>query len=195
MYLGSQPSGCSPRRNDEHSRAGRLRAFAGHSAPVPELSIPDIIRTLNEQGVRYVVIGGVAALVHNLPLPMTIDLDVTPSRDDANLDRLADAFESLDAALLTADEHGTWFPRRPVDNWREYDPLHLVTRFGLFDIVFEPDGAPGGYDDLIASAEEHPIVSPESSALVISVAQWEHLKRAAGRAKDLEHLDRYLDDR
>lgn len=58
-------------------------ASAGRNAPVPELSIPDIIRTLNEYGVRYVVIGGVAAYVHNLPLPMTIDLDVTPSRDDA----------------------------------------------------------------------------------------------------------------
>jgi len=119
---------------------------------VPDLSIPDIIRTLNECGVRYVVIGGVAALVHDLPLPATIDLDVTPSRDDANLERLADAFDALDAALLTADDEGAWFPRRPVGNWRQYDTLHLVTRFGLFDIVFEPDGAPRGYDDLVTSA-------------------------------------------
>lgn len=162
---------------------------------MPELSIPDIIRTLNEHDVRYVVIGGVAALVHNLPLPMTVDLDVTPSRDNANLERLANAFEALDAALLTADEQGAWFPRRPVSNWRDYDPLHLVTRFGLFDVVFEPDGAPRGYDDLVASAEERPIASSEVSALVISLEQWEELKRAAGRAKDLEHLDRYFDDR
>jgi hypothetical protein len=70
-----------------------------------------------------------------------------------------------------------------------------VTRYGLFDIVFEPDGAPQGYDDLIGSAEEHPIDSLGVSARVISVAQWEDLKRAAGRAKDLEHLDRYLNDR
>ena len=99
MPLDGQPSDCSPQRNGEHSPEVKLRASAGRNEPVPELSIPDIIRTLNEYGVRYVVIGGVAAHVHNLPLPMTIDLDVTPSRDDANLERLADAFEALDAAL------------------------------------------------------------------------------------------------
>ena len=75
--LDGRLSACSQRPSGEHSRAVRLRVFARHSALVPELSIPDIVRTLNDHGVRYVVIGGVAALVHNLPLPMTIDLDVT----------------------------------------------------------------------------------------------------------------------
>ena len=183
-----------PANSDARSHAASAGACGARDELVPDLSIPDIIRTLNECGVRYVVIGGVAALVHDLPLPATVDLDVTPSRDDANLERLADAFEALDAALLTADGDGAWFPRRPVGNWRQYDTLHLVTRFGLFDIVFEPDGAPRGYDDLVASAQEHPVESADSSARVISVADWERLKRAAGRAKDLEHLDRYLHD-
>jgi hypothetical protein len=63
--------------------------------------------------VRYVVIGGVAALVHNLPVPATVDIDVTPSRDLNNLERLAAAFDTLEAGLLTAEEPGTWFPRHP----------------------------------------------------------------------------------
>jgi hypothetical protein len=48
---------------------------------VPDLDIAGIVQTLNAASVRYVIIGGVAALVHNLPLPATVDIDITPSRD------------------------------------------------------------------------------------------------------------------
>jgi hypothetical protein len=43
--------------------------------------------------VRYVAIGGVAALVHNLPLRATVGIDVTPSQDPKNLERLPAAFD------------------------------------------------------------------------------------------------------
>jgi hypothetical protein len=69
---------------------------------VPDLDIAGVVRTLNANGVRYVVIGGVPAMVHNLPLPATVDIDVTPSRDSKNLERLAKAFDTLEAGLLTA---------------------------------------------------------------------------------------------
>jgi hypothetical protein len=160
---------------------------------VPDLDIAAVVRTLNTSGVRYVIIGGVAALVHDLPLPATVDIDVTPSRDPRNLERLADAFDALEAGLLTADKPGTWFPRHPVDNWAQYDTLHLMTKYGLLDIVFTPDGAPRGYEDLAPESEERPIQTPDARALVISVAVWEHLKHAAGRAKDLEHLDLFYE--
>lgn len=137
------------------------------------------------------MIGGVAALVHDLPLPATVDIDVTPARDPRNLSRLARAFDDLEAALLTAEEGGAWFPREPTENWARYDTLHLVTRLGLLDIVFEPDGAPNGFDDLVGVAEEHPVLADDARALVISVVAWERLKEAAGRAKDLEHLDAF----
>jgi hypothetical protein len=69
---------------------------------VPDLDIAAVVRTLNAHGVRYVVIGGVAAMVHNLPLPATVDIDVTPSRDPKNLKRLAEAFDALEASLPRA---------------------------------------------------------------------------------------------
>ena len=146
---------------------------------MPDLDIPGVVRALNAHRVRYVVIGGVAALVHNLPVPATVDIDVTPSRDPKNLERL---------------EPGTWFPRHPVENWAQYDTLHLMTRYGPLDIVFAPDGAPRGFEDLQASAEKHPVQADDAPALVISVATWEQLKQASGRAKDLEHLDRFYEE-
>jgi len=50
-----------------------------------------IIETLNKFGVRYVVIGAVAALAHGAPMGATFDVDYTPARDPANLKRLSDA--------------------------------------------------------------------------------------------------------
>jgi len=68
--------------------------------------------------------------------------------------------------------------------WVEcHDPL---------DLVFVPDGAARGYDDLAASADDQRVAGSE--ALVITAATWERLKEASGRAKDLEHLDRYRED-
>ncbi len=160
---------------------------------MPDLDIASIVRTLNAHGVRYVVIGGVAALVHDLPLPATIDIDVTPDRDPKNLARLANAFEDLEAGLLTAEKAGAWFPRHPIENWSQYRMLHLMTKYGPLDIVFAPDGASRGYDDLVTTAEEHPVGADDAPAPVISVAAWEQLKQATGRAKDLEHLDRFYE--
>ena len=171
-----------------------MNAHAWRDAgPVPELDPGTIVRVLNKQGVRYVVIGGLAAEIHDLPVPATVDIDITPARDHTNLERLARAFDELDAGLYTAEEGGTWFPRTPVELWSQYDTLHLMTNAGPVDIVFTPDGAPSGYADLAsdsvrAELEDQPV-------MVITVAKWEALKKATGRAKDLEHLDLYYETR
>ena len=69
-----------------------------------------------------------------------------------------------------------------------------MTKCGPLDIVFAPDGAPRGFDDLQASADEQPVQADDALALVISVTTWEQLKQASGRAKDLEHLDRFYEE-
>ena len=48
----------------------------------------------DERGVDYVVVEGMAAVIHGSSLP-TRHVDVVPSRDDANLDRLARALHVL----------------------------------------------------------------------------------------------------
>lgn len=148
-----------------------------------------IVAVLNRHQVRFVVIGGMAAIVRDLPVPATVDIDITPSRDPPNLERLVAAFDELDAGLFTADRGGTWFPRHPIENWARYDTLHLMTKYGPLDLVFAPDGSARGYDDLATAADGQRVGGTE--ALVITVATWERLKEASGRAKDLEHLDLY----
>jgi hypothetical protein len=65
-----------------------------------------IVAVLNRHEVRFVVIGGMAAMVRDLPVPATVDIDITPSREPDNLERLAAAFDELEAGLLTADRGG-----------------------------------------------------------------------------------------
>ena len=55
---------------------------------MPELDPGTIVRVLNKHGVRYVIIGGIAAEIHDLPVPATVDIDVTPARDPKTVERL-----------------------------------------------------------------------------------------------------------
>ena len=58
----------------------------------------DIFRVLAAHGVRYVVIGNLGGTLHGSPL-VTNDIDLCPSRDDANL---AYAATQADAAYRAA---------------------------------------------------------------------------------------------
>lgn len=50
-----------------------------------------LLPVLESHEVHFVVIGGIAADIHDLPLPATVDLDITPTRDEENLHALAAA--------------------------------------------------------------------------------------------------------
>jgi hypothetical protein len=56
---------------------------------------PDrVVSALNDAGVDYVIVGGLAVAAHGV-VRATRDLDVVPSGDDLDMDRLATCLESL----------------------------------------------------------------------------------------------------
>ncbi len=117
-------------------------ASAQVGAPFPEA----IFEVLSRHAVRYIVVGGVAALMHNSPYP-TFDTDVCPAADERNLARLAEALKDMDARIFTTDEpSGIPFDPNAVF-LRENRLLNLVTDFGRLDVILEPAGS-GGYQDL-----------------------------------------------
>jgi hypothetical protein len=161
---------------------------------VPAFDPRPICRILNEHGVDYVVVGGFAAVLHGSALP-TADVDVVPSRDDANLDRLGDALNILEAKLRTAGGP----VEAPLDGpFLRAMPLmvNLTTKFGDVDVAFEPSGPRRGYDDWEVDASEVEI----AEGLTIRVASLDAIidsKRAAGRPKDeraLPHLESLRDE-
>lgn len=144
-----------------------------------------IVECLDRHRVSYVVIGGVAAMLQDVPIQETLDVDVVPQRETKNLNALANALIEMEARLrVPGDPDGVEIPldERTFGN---VSTLTFVTRFGPFDVLFEPAGAPG-YGDL-----EKRAVVLQRFGVEIAVASVEDLvamKRATGREKDASHL-------
>src|SRR2546430_9044366 len=85
--------------------SARTRPFGARRAlRVPsDLGVRAPLVTLDQHGVRYIVIGAVAAIAQGYPLT-TNDLDVTPERDSENIERLVSALKELHAKLRTPTE-------------------------------------------------------------------------------------------
>lgn len=154
----------------------------------PELAddhVAAICRVLIEHEVQFVVIGGIAARLHDTG-HATIDIDICPATDDDNLTRLATALQALDARLrIEGDPAGVRFDTHP-DALRPMMAMTLITAEGPLDLCFEPAGFSGGYADLAPGAVKIIVSSVE-----IPVASLDDVvasKRAAGRPKDVVAL-------
>lgn len=157
---------------------------------VRNLDVEGLLEALVSHSIDFILIGGTAAQILNLPVPSTIDVDIAPLRSRKNLQRLSQFFEDVNASLLTAEEDGAWFPRTPIENWAQYSTLHLITDFGLLDLVFEPTGTTDGYQDLLKGSVLLQV--GHSMIRCITEDQWVELKSSTGRPKDLEHLREYF---
>jgi hypothetical protein len=139
-----------------------------------------MLRTLERHGVRYVLIGGLAATLHGSPL-RTGDADICPARDPENIERLAAALRELQARIRTADTAAGVAFACDARFLGQMELLNLTTACGDLDIAFRPHGTTG-YDDLAPRAVRYDL-----EGLIIPVASLDDVirsKRAAGRAKD-----------
>ena len=141
----------------------------------------EALRTLASHQVAYVVIGGLAAALHGSPAN-TNDTDICPEGSPENLDRLAAALREMDARIRTDAEpdglplacDATFLARMKMVN--------VDTKYGWFDISFEPGGFPEGYSSLVPHAVRFPVEGFE--VLVASLRDVIASKEAANRPKD-----------
>ncbi len=150
-----------------------------------------LFEALNRHQVRYVLVGGLAGVVHGWP-GSTGDADIVPASDNANLGRLGHALHELDAVVWSDPDRQDLFPSgKPpeaddfgftAEGLRRHPVWHLTSRVGLIDIVFRVAGV-GTYDDLIGGARaEH--VEGVGEVPVASLDDVIASKRAADRPKD-----------
>ncbi|MGE5282688.1 MAG: hypothetical protein ACM3N0_10285 [Chloroflexota bacterium] len=155
----------------------------------PELDIPGILSALVEEGVEFLLIGGVAVGFHGF-IRGTKDVDVVPAPDPENLSRLARALKKLDAQVEGADEFKDDELPDPLDpevlalggNWV------LITRLGRFDVM-QWIGDDALWEKLSPNAVEAEI----SGGLTLKVVDYDGLvalKEQAGRPQDLIDLER-----
>jgi hypothetical protein len=149
-----------------------------------ELDPRSIFEVLEHHGVRYVLIGGLAATFHGSPL-VTNDVDVTPERTRDNLDRLSAALKELHARIRTdAVPEGLAFDHNGA-SLASADIWNLVTSAGDLDVTFVPAGT-GGYPDLRGGAIELDVLG--LTIPVAALADVVRSKEAAGREKDARTL-------
>lgn len=148
-------------------------------AQPPEFRPRPILDALLAHQVDFVVIGGMAGILHGSAY-VSFDLDIAYARDDQNLERLAAALEELDARLRGAPPDAPFI----LDARTLEAGVHFtfVTRYGSVDILTDPDGAPP-YDELKrAAGEPKPL-----EGVLVHAASLDHLiamKERTGRTKD-----------
>jgi predicted nucleotidyltransferase len=149
----------------------------------PPLRADEILRRLTARGVDFVVIGGIAAVLHGSP-QNTFDLDICFASDAGNLRGLGDVLQELHARLKGLDDDVPFVP--DADTLRRIEVLTMVTELGELDVLTRPAGSPD-YEALRRNADRFDLDG--FSVLVASIDDLIAMKTAAGREKDLIAVD------
>lgn len=147
-----------------------------------DTDLPRLIEALVVEQVAFVIIGGVALVLHG-SARVTQDLDICYSREPENLERLAKALGPFHPTLRGAP------PDLPFTldarTLRSGLNFTLTVEAGDIDLLGEVPGI-GGYDRVADSAVRMTVYGHE--VRVMSLGALERAKRAAGRLKDLADL-------
>ena len=136
-----------------------------------------VLSDLNEAGIRYVVVGGIAVIGHGV-VRATRDVDVMVTPDDETAAALVGLMDGWEATR----PDGSPEPRdRPSRGW----PLHLRTRLGLVDVLAEED-PPLDLAGLLSRAQTRTVEGTQ--APLCGLADLVALKRRSARPGDIEDL-------
>jgi hypothetical protein len=161
----------------------------------PDLKVDELLAELVSAGVDFVVIGGIAVMLHGYPRN-TRDLDIAFAPDAANLKALANVLVGLDARLRDVDADVPFVADERTLQGIEL--LTLETSAGWLDVQRRTPGVES-YERLRRRAER--VNLDGISVLVASPDDLIAMKRTAGRAVDqidiaaLEAIKRLRDRR
>ena len=143
---------------------------------MPTQSFRRILELLERHGVEYVVVGGVAAVLHGAPVT-TFDVDTLIKLDPANVERLAKALAALDARYR---EHAQLRPTQ--EDLAAGGHLLLMTNSGPLDVLgFIGSGK--RYEDVVAVTTR--VSVGDLSIRILRLETLIEEKKLLGRDKDL----------
>jgi hypothetical protein len=148
----------------------------------------EIFRKLQEQEVDYLVVGGVALMLHGV-VRMTADLDLMVMLTESNLEKFVAVMNDMGfrprvpvpaESFISASNRKSWIEEKNMQVFSFFQPSQAISLIDVF--VKEPIP----YDELKKDAEAKqlgPITIP-----VVSIAGLIQLKQLAGRPQDLEDI-------
>ena len=158
----------------------------------PALDVAELLRRLYDARVEHVLIGGLAVNAHGV-IRSTQDVDICPSPDPENLERLASLLRELGVRQLGVEGEGFEEGEMPFDPTDATDlaqggNFRLETPLGILDLMQWLPGidADQAYEALASDAAEATAFGV--TLKVCSLAALRQMKRAAGRPRDLQDL-------
>ena len=142
----------------------------------------ELLRCLNAAEVRFILVGGMAAIAHGATR-LTQDVDIVYARDSENLRRLAEALRPYQPYLRGVPQGLPFI--WDEETLRRGLNFTLTTKIGDLDLLGEIVGG-GGFTAL----EKHSIILDvfEMPCPCLGLTKLIEVKRAAGRPKDLEAI-------
>lgn len=148
--------------------------------PIP-LNLEKLIENLEEAGIKYILIGGMAAIAHGAPL-FSFDLDIIHEKSPENIQKIKELLISLDALQRRPDTRKL---KPDFDALKGSGHMLLTTRFGPMDILGSVEKGLG-YEEL-----KNNVVEIEFHGFKIHVLDLEtliELKKVSTRPEDRQRL-------
>ena len=143
-----------------------------------------MLRVLVDHDVDFLVVGGLAVIVHGY-VRVTVDVDILPSPDQANMRRLAAALKELDATTVGPRGESLELELSHPESLAVGN-YFLSTRLGGLDLVNGPRPDIKRYRALSSEAIETQVAGV--TVRVIAKSDLIDMKREVGRDKDLRDI-------
>lgn len=142
------------------------------------MSAAGLLRALTAGDVRFLVVGGIAAIAQGAPV-VTFDLDIVHDRTPENVGRLAGVLADLGAAYVHGPGGAPIAPRTELLLGEGHHIL--TTRLGRLDVLGRIEGG-RGYAELLPDCVE--LVIDGLPVRALSLATLLAVKRESARPKD-----------
>jgi hypothetical protein len=144
-----------------------------------------VFKELNERGVKYLVVGGVALVLHGV-VRLTVDLDLMLKMNEKNLTKFVSAMESLGykpkvpvkaVDFINPEKRKKWAGEKGMKVFSFYSPLKS---FMIVDVLL---GESINFDEAFGSKVTIDVRGVKIP--VVSVKHLKALKKMSGRGQDL----------